>query len=161
MWAGRTDWRHYAGRIGLWVAGCVSGTIAVAWVASSADWLSAGPAFWVIVGGVFVSGSVILGRVALTVLSRKYRLTTQRLFIECGILSRTIDQTELIRVDDVRIHQTVIDRLFQLGTVYVLSSDTTNQQVELVGIRDVDAVAEAVRNQMRAMRKKSLFVETI
>ena len=161
IWAGRTHWKHYAGRIALWLAANIIGAILVGWAASIADWLSAGIASWIIVGGVLVSGALVVGPVAVTILGRRYRLTSQRLFIKQGILSQTIDQTELIRVDDVRIHKTFVDRIVQLGSVYVLSTDATDRQLELVGIKNADAVAEDIRNHMRAMRKKSLFVETL
>jgi membrane protein YdbS with pleckstrin-like domain len=97
----------------------------------------------------------------LRVLGTYFRLTTQRLFIERGILSRTIDQTELIRVDDVRMHQSLLNRMFDVGTVMLLTTDTTDRSVTIEGVKNPKEVAEAVRQQMRLLRGKSVFVETL
>ena len=97
----------------------------------------------------------------LRIISRRYRLTSQRLFIERGILNQTIDQTELIRVDDVRLEKTLIDRVFGLGTVSLLSTDVTDRLVVIEGIDNADRVAEAVRTNMRTQRGKALFVENL
>jgi hypothetical protein len=70
-----------------------------------------------------------------------------------------VDQTELIRVDDVRIHKTLLDRIFGLGTIAILSTDATDREVVIAGVADPDQVAEALRRNMRTLRQKSLFVE--
>jgi len=100
-------------------------------------------------------------RVAWRILQKGYRLTSERLFIEIGVLSRTVDQTELVRVDDVRVHQSLMDRVFGLGSVEVVSTDATDRNVMIEGIADPDRVAEMVRENMRSLRRKSLFVENL
>jgi len=161
IWAGRTHWKHYAGRLILWVAGNIALVVVVAWLASRADWLTAAAATWIILAVFAVSGILIVGRVAYKVLDHRYRLTTQRIFIARGILSQTVDQTELIRVDDVRLHKSFMDRILGLGTVTILSTDTSNSQLVIEGIADAEKVAEAIRTRMRAMRQKSLFIENL
>jgi membrane protein YdbS with pleckstrin-like domain len=161
VWAGRTHWKHFAGRLTLWALACALGAVLIGMAASRTEWLSGRVAFWIIVALVLVSGSVVVGHVMLTVLDHRYRLTTQRLFIERGILSRTIDQTELIRVDDVRLYRSVVDRVFGLGTVAILSTDATDRETRIEGIADPEPVAEAIRSNMRSMRRKSLFVENL
>jgi membrane protein YdbS with pleckstrin-like domain len=159
IWAGRTHWKHYAGRLALWLAGNVVVAVLVGLAAGRADWLGAGGAFWFITGLVVVSGAIVVGGVAAKILGTRYRLTTQRLFIERGIVSQTVDQTELIRVDDVRMKKGLIDRMFGLGSVESLSTDVTDRVTVIAGIAEPEKVAEAIRTQMRTMRKKSLFVE--
>ena len=161
VWAGRTHWKHYAGRLMLWLAGNVIVAVLIAWVAGRVDWLGGRGAFGAIFGLLLLSGLLVVGRVALTVLSRRYRVTSQRLFIDRGILSQTVDQTELIRVDDVRICKSFLDRVFGLGSVRILSTDSTDREVLIEGISAPDAVAEAIRTHMRTLRRKSLFVENL
>jgi hypothetical protein len=72
-----------------------------------------------------------------------------------------VDQTELIRVDDVRVKKSMMDRLFGLGSVETLSTDQTDRETMIAGIAEPDKVAEAIRARMRTMRKKSLFVENL
>ncbi|MCP4247898.1 MAG: PH domain-containing protein [bacterium] len=161
IWIGRTHWKHYAGRISLWLLANVLLIILIAWAASRFDWLTGGIAFWITLVVALISGALILGRVALVILGNRYRVTSQRLFIERGILSQTVDQTELIRVDDVRLHKTMIDRLFGLGSIQILGTDTTDREIRIEGIADPETVAEAIRTNMRTLRRKSLFVENL
>ena len=161
IWAGRTHWKHYAGRLALWLVANVVVAVLIGGMAGRADWLGAGGAFWIIVVIVVASGAIVVGGVAAKILGTRYRLTTQRLFIERGIVSQTVDQTELIRVDDVRLKRGLVDRMFGLGSVESLSTDATDRVTVIAGIAEPDKVAEAIRTRMRTMRKKSLFVENL
>ena len=161
IWAGRTHWKHHAGRLALWLVANVVVAVLIGWMAGRADWLGAGGAFWIIVVIVVASGAIVVGGVAAKILGTRYRLTTQRLFIERGIVSQTVDQTELIRVDDVRLKRGLVDRMFGLGSVESLSTDATDRVTVIAGIAEPEKVAEAIRTRMRTMRKKSLFVENL
>ena len=161
VWTGRTHWKHFMGRFSLWALGNIVVLILLIWLSSSWDWLTGGRVFWSILAIFVVSGILVAGPVALTILGHRYRLTTQRLFIRRGILSQTVDQTELIRVDDVRLHKSFLDRLFGLGTVAIRSTDATDQELLIEGIAEPEKVAEAIRTRMRMMRRKSLFVENL
>lgn len=162
LWVGRTSWKHYTGRLALWLLANAFFAGFVIWLAPRWEWLD----FWrgvTMVAAVFVlSGLEFAGRrVLLRIIDHRYRLTTQRLFIERGILNRTIDQTELIRVDDVRLHKTLFDRIMGLGSVTIVSTDATDQETLLEGIYEPEKVAEAIRTHMRTLRRKSLFIENL
>jgi len=160
LWIGRTSWKHHAGRISLWIVANILFSALIGWFASAQKWELA-VVLWTVLAGVVVSGLIYIIPVFLRIISRRYRLTSQRLFIERGILNQTIDQTELIRVDDVRLEKTLVDRLFGLGTVSLLSTDVSDRLVVIEGIDNADRVAEAVRTNMRTQRGKALFVETL
>jgi uncharacterized membrane protein YdbT with pleckstrin-like domain len=106
---------------------------------------------------VLIIGGYILYRIV----QNRYRLTGQRLFVETGILSQTIDQTELIRVDDVRVHKRLTDRLLNMGTVEVRSTDASDAAIIIRGVKNAEQVAELVRTNMRALRSRSLFIENL
>jgi len=161
LWTGRTSWKHYAGRITLWVVGNILFSVLMGWLTSAKQWFELSTVIWTVLGVVVVSGLIFIIPVFLRIISRRYRLTSQRLFIERGILSQTIDQTELIRVDDVRLEKTLIDRVFGLGTVSLLSTDVSDRLVVIEGVESAEKVAEAVRTNMRSQRSKALFVETL
>ncbi|MFQ5489078.1 MAG: PH domain-containing protein [Phycisphaerae bacterium] len=161
VWVGRTSWKHFAGSISLWFVG----TVLLAWLmgswASGSESLSGSVAFWIAAVPIVLSGLFVLGRVLIRVYGTRYRLTTERLFIERGILSQVIDQTELIRVDDVRVCKSAMDRVFGLGTVEVMSTDMSDRSLTVVGISGCDWVAESIREAVRSLRKKSVFVESL
>jgi uncharacterized membrane protein YdbT with pleckstrin-like domain len=155
VWTGRTSWKHFAGSFALWFVG----SIVVIWLA--VRYLEGKSAFWTafvpVVGGFLV----VFFRGFLVVFGSLYRLTDERLFVERGVLSRTIDQTELIRVDDVRIHKSFFDRMLGIGTVELLSTDQTDRLVRIEGISLSSDVAEAVRSQMKNLRKRSIYMENL
>jgi len=154
LWQGRTDIRHFGGSILLFAIAAFALFIA------ALIWLPQG---WGLGCFVLIVIAALLGtaRIALRILSTRYRLTTERLFIDRGILRQTIDQVELIRVDDIRVSKSVPDRLFGLGSIDVLSTDFTDQKIPVDGIADADHVAELIRSHMRTARRKSLFIENL
>jgi len=92
----------------------------------------------------------------------RYRLTTHRLFKESGILSRAMNEIELVRVDDVAVRQNIIQRIFNVGVVTVIAPhDQTEPRLELVGIENPIEVKEMIRTHVRLRRKGSLNVENI
>ena len=161
LWTGRTHWKHYASKLLVWATINVVVAIAVGWLAYRVEWLAFRGAFLAIAGVVVLSGVAVIGRMVVAILGRRYRLTTQRLFIERGILSQTVDQTELIRVDDVRLKKSFLDRLFGLGTIVIFSTDRTEPEIAIEGIADPEQVGEAIRTHMRIQRRRSVFVETL
>ena len=56
---------------------------------------------------------------------RTYVLTNQRLIIITGIFGKTIDEIELFRIVDSRTIQSFIDRMANIGTIVVSSTDQT------------------------------------
>lgn len=161
LWSGRTSWKHYLLRIALWVLGNIVATVLIVKQSAPDTWLTSSRAFWAVVGVLLVSAVLILSKPIMQILGRRYRLTTQRLFIETGILNKTIDQTELIRVDDVRVYKSLFDRIFGLGTISLISTDVTNKEITIEGVSGAESVAENVRSHMRAQRGKALFVENL
>ncbi len=160
IWVGRTHWKHYAGWLAMWIMANVVLTVLLVWAAHHIKWLTFKRGFAIVAVVFVISGlEVAVRRVFLKIINHRYRLTSQRLFIERGILSQTVDQTELIRVDDVRINKSFLDRVFGLGSVAIVSTDATDRKVVVEGIPEAESVAEAIRTHMRTMRRKSVFIE--
>lgn len=164
IWAARTSWKHFYGQWAAWASVMILVILLGVWVRDQIEWFRTGGIFrllGVLAVIVLGSGAVLWAKFAIQVYSVYYRLTTQRLFVSRGILSRTTDQTELIRVDDVRVTQRLVDRIVGCGTVEVISTDVSDAKLSLVGVAGPDKIAEHVRQQMRVLRKKSLFVENL
>jgi len=103
---------------------------------------------------IVLIGLFILLRVVVRAFSLRYRLTTERLFIQRGLIARHVDEVELFRIKDVAYDQGILQRLTGTGTVTVLSTDDTTPQVRLVGVREPDRLKEALRKHVRAIRKR-------
>ena len=99
-------------------------------------------------------GLILLARAWYLVASTRYRLTSQRLFAQTGLIAKNVEEVELFRVKDVTLSQGVLDRLLGVGTVTVLSTDDTAPELDLAGIRDPLAAKEALRTAFRAARQR-------
>lgn len=117
--------------------------------------------WWIAVGAVVLYGS--LGLVlAYQRLSVRYRLTTYRFFHERGLLARSINRVEVIDIDDVTVHQSLIDRMLGIGTIIVQSSDRTNPVLRLAGIDEVKKVADLIDATCRAERqRRAIHIESV
>jgi membrane protein YdbS with pleckstrin-like domain len=160
LWSGRMHWQNGIGRVIFWLLLNVAAAVG-AYYLPKRDWLSQRTLVWIVLGFFALTTLFILGGLIVRMLQTRYRLSSQRLFIERGILSRTMDQTELIRVDDVRMQQTFINRIFNIGTVLLMTTDMTDRSVAIIGIKEPVRVTELIRQQMRTLRGKSLFVENL
>lgn len=88
-------------------------------------------------------------------LSIHYRLTSQRLFHESGLLRRQIDRIEVIDMDDISFEQGLFERLLGVGTIRIKSSDRTDPDLWMRGIdqvRDVAAKIDAARRREKVRR---------
>jgi membrane protein YdbS with pleckstrin-like domain len=123
----------------------------------------AGPAGWIVFG---IAAIIVWGSLALVILYRRltvrYRLTSYRLFHETGLLSRTRERIEVIDINDVTLRQGVIERMFNVGTIHVQSSDITSPNLDMSGIDDVRRVTDLIDDIRRAERqRRGLFMENI
>lgn len=99
-------------------------------------------------------GILLLLYVWYRVASVRYRLTTQRLIVQTGLIAKHLEEVELFRVKDLTLEQGGLQRILRYGSITVLSSDDTNPQLTLKGVKGVDGVKEQIRNAFRAARKR-------
>jgi membrane protein YdbS with pleckstrin-like domain len=117
---------------------------------------------WAFVAAAVVPVLLILWHLVIEKLSTRYRLTTHRLFKETGILSRDLNEIELVRVDDVAVRQNIIQRIFNVGIITVIAPhDQTEPRLELLGIENPIEVKEMIRTHVRRRRQGSLNVENL
>lgn len=91
-----------------------------------------------------------------------YELTNRRFIHESGVISRTTDRIEVIDVDDVTIEQGIMDRMFNVGTIKITSSDRTHPELRLHGIKDVRKVALMIDDARQAERdRRGVYIESV
>jgi uncharacterized membrane protein YdbT with pleckstrin-like domain len=87
--------------------------------------------------------------------SRHYRVTTLRVVIELGVLSKNLEQLDLYRISDYTVERPLSQRLFGTGNLILRTLDKTSPVVALNGIRtDVVALYERVRAATEAEKTK-------
>jgi uncharacterized membrane protein YdbT with pleckstrin-like domain len=79
-----------------------------------------------------------------------YTITTERLRIRRGILSKHVQQTSIDRVQNVNTEQTLIDRLLRVGKVDFDTAGTDDSDFTFVGVAGPDQVVAAVDRARRA-----------
>jgi len=96
--------------------------------------------------------------------SHHYRLSNQRLLVETGVLSKTINELDMRTVDDVTLQQTAVQRLLGVGEIGVVSSELgtgrPRVRLTLLGIRDPRAVRELVRNTAYQATRGQIFTRS-
>ncbi|MDX1414525.1 MAG: PH domain-containing protein [Candidatus Promineifilaceae bacterium] len=93
------------------------------------------------------------GRPFLSV-SHYYTITDQRIRLSEGMLGRTHQNIELIRIQDVDYKQSFGERLFNLGDIIIRSHDPQTPSFMLRNIQDPEGVYDILRKAVRAARKE-------
>lgn len=86
--------------------------------------------------------------------STHYHITSYRIDYERGVLSKTIDTLELWHVSDIRFHQSLLDRLLRIGTITVLSSDSTTPCLPLRSIPDPRPIFESLKQRVITVKRQ-------
>jgi uncharacterized membrane protein YdbT with pleckstrin-like domain len=104
----------------------------------------------------------LLGYLLYERLSVEYTLTNHRFIHQTGILRRVTNRIETIDIDDVTFEQGIIERMFGVGTIRLLSSDTSDPKLFLKGIDDVKRVANLIDDARRSeRRKRGMYIESV
>ena len=101
----------------------------------------------VVVGIVLAALVIVVGLVKRQ--STTYLVTTQRLYIRRGILSKREQQTRIDRVQNVNTEQSLRDRMLRVGTVDFDTAGTDDSEFRFVGISDPGSVVRAVDRALR------------
>jgi membrane protein YdbS with pleckstrin-like domain len=87
-------------------------------------------------------------------LVENYVLTSDRLKIVKGLLSRDIENFELIRVQDIDISQGVSERIFGVGDITLRGQDASKPTVVIRNISNPEEVYETIRKAWLDARKR-------
>jgi uncharacterized membrane protein YdbT with pleckstrin-like domain len=85
----------------------------------------------------------------------RYALSEDRLFTSIGLLNIKDEQLVLYRVRDINVSRTLWQRFFGVGSVTVLSTDTSTPQVTLESVRNPMDVKELLHRQVEESKKKN------
>ncbi len=131
IFAGRPSWRSIVGfyLLGLLIAAAVG--VAVGFAVDLGVGVAAGV-------GVFL---VVLIAGWLKRVFTKYTITTRRLRVQRGVLSRQIQETRLERLQDHSIHQSLLERILRVGTVdFDTAADEQGDMFRFQGIDNPERV---------------------
>ena len=124
----------------------ITGTIAVAVIAVMVA-LVASVAAGVLAAIVLFALVLAFGLVKRT--ATTYMVTSQRLYIRRGLLSKAEQQTRIDRVQNVNTSQSLLQRVLSVGTVDFDTAGTDDSEFRFVGIADPGRVVGAVDRAQR------------
>jgi len=83
----------------------------------------------------------------------RYELTSERLRIRRGVLSRRTDEIELYRVKDYVLSEPFVLRMFGLGDIVLTTTDDANRTVLLKAVHRPTALRDEIRKHVEARRQ--------
>jgi uncharacterized membrane protein YdbT with pleckstrin-like domain len=110
---------------------------------------------WYVCALVIVGGLILALVRYLQMAYIKYRLSSQRLFVTTGILARRTVETELFRVRDISVRQSLLQRMLGIGTIDALTTDKDIKQMEFLGIHSPLKVKESLRQHVMEARQRT------
>ena len=84
-----------------------------------------------------------------------YELTDQRIKLKTGILNQEIDECELYRIRDYKVVKPFFQRIFGLGKIELVTSDRSNSNINLNGIKDPENLYNLIRDNVEKTRRKT------
>ena len=82
----------------------------------------------------------------------KYKLTDEKLLINSGLFTVNFEEVRLYRILDISMRQTLIQRIFNVGTIKITSSDKTLPTFELKNVKDPEVVKEMLSTKIEDER---------
>ena len=139
VFEGHPSWRALLSFYIGGVAGAVAIAVVIGLLTSFATGLLAG----------VVLVAAVLGFGLFKRMSTTYLVTTQRLYIRRGMLSKREQQTRIDRVQNVNTAQSLRDRILRVGTVDFDTAGSDDSEFRFVGIADPGSVVGAVDRAQR------------
>lgn len=82
----------------------------------------------------------------------KYAFSEDRFFVEKGFFTTTFDEVRLYRILDLKLTQTLGQKMFGVGTITVFSSDKAQGEFEIKNVKKPRIVKEELSNQIEKQR---------
>ncbi len=84
----------------------------------------------------------------------KYRLTEDKLLLQAGLFTTQEDEVRLYRVLDMSLKRTIWQKIFNIGTIFVISADKTLPEFELKNVKNPGMVKELLSETVERCRMK-------
>ena len=112
---------------------------------------------WIATAFLFVIQFMVVLVAWIRLRSTLYHVTNQRVIVEQGVFSKRVDEIDLRYIDDSTFTQSLIERILGIGSVTLMSSDTSTPSYVLRSIRDPRGVRELIRAQAYQSSQRQIF----
>jgi hypothetical protein len=87
-------------------------------------------------------------------ITERYVVTTERVRIYRGLIGRTIDDIELVRLQDIDFMQNAGERILGIGDIHLRGADPSTPEVTLRNVHQPEEVRELIRRAWLDARKR-------
>ena len=108
---------------------------------------------WAILG-LCLAGILVPCVPLLMLRTTRYRITNYRIDYERGVLGKNIDTLELWHVEDIKFHQSLMDRILGIGTITVISHDESTPVLPMEGLPDPRPLYEMLKQRIIAVKRQ-------
>jgi membrane protein YdbS with pleckstrin-like domain len=91
---------------------------------------------------------------SLWVKRNRFKITNYRIDFEHGLITTNIDTLELWHVNDVRMRQGPLDKLFGVGSIHITSDDRSTPELELRSVSDPRPLFENLKQRVIAVKRQ-------
>ncbi|HLK42307.1 MAG TPA: PH domain-containing protein [Thermoleophilia bacterium] len=146
LWHGHPSWKFMLGFHVKWLL--ISLIPIAVWVAMHAASFHHFAATWFVVATIVLLAGA-LGYAWARRATTRYALTDRRIYIKVGLLSRTERSTNLDRIQNVEVAQSLFQRLLGIGSVEwaTAGSDGADADFTFTGIEDPAALVRLVHSR--------------
>ena len=108
--------------------------------------------FGFLLGSLLIIPLFISARKWLQIKYKKYTITTERIRITTGILTKHVEELELYRVKDTTYVQTLPMRMFKLGHIVLITSDRSTPTLVIKAVPKALELRENIRQAVEIRR---------
>lgn len=145
LWTGHPSQFLAFGKYLLWTCILIAGIAAGVMIEQYGQYIA---------GVAIVISLVIMLHTFLRIRCLRFELTSERILITQGILSKSTEELELFRVKDSKLLQPISQRILGLGTIELVTSDASTPVLLIPAIRGAADVREMMRQHVNAMRDR-------
>jgi uncharacterized membrane protein YdbT with pleckstrin-like domain len=150
LWRGRPSARVLIGR--------ALAAVVVLAVGGFITWgLQAGPIGWTITALTVLVIVIALAIRWIQLRATLYAISNQRVIVERGILSKSVEEIDLRYIEDTRFFQSFLERILGIGNVTLVSADKTTPTFVLFHITEPRQIRELVRSQAYQVSQRQVF----
>ena len=115
---------------------------------------SAGTAVQYLLIGLAAAAFLHVLIIIMLVKATRYEVTTERIRIRRGIMTKRTDEMELYRVNDTSLIEPLTLRMFGLGTIEIRTMDTTNPTLYIEAVHGARKLREDLRRYVEQCRDR-------
>ncbi len=88
----------------------------------------------------------------------KYQLTSEKLIIDIGFISKVQEEVRLYRITDFSVRQNLFQRIFGVGDICIFSSDNTQGEFVLSEIKNPYKIKDMLSDLVEKERDKKRII---